>query len=179
MTRARVSTGSRYSRPSSYRFLLPVLGFTLLGAQAPQADSGHAVVPPAVDTQRAADPALEALTREVASELRCPVCQGLSINDSPSELAVQMKGVIRDQLAAGRTPEQVKAYFIARYGEWVLLEPEPSGINLLVYILPFAALAGGAALIVLAVRRWLSRSSGPLLVAASPVAGDDDLDARS
>jgi len=154
-----------------------MLAIVLLAAQAPPpGDSGHAIVPPAADTQRAADPELEALTREVAGALRCPVCQGLSINDSPAELAVQMKDVIRDQLAAGRTPEEVKAYFIARYGEWVLLEPEPSGINLLVYVLPLAALLGGAALIALAVRRWLPHSGRPVLVAASPVPGDVDDD---
>lgn len=158
-----------------------LVAILLLSAQTPatQPDSGHAIVPPAVDTSRTADPELEALTREVASELRCPVCQGLSIADSPAELAVQMKHVIRDQLAAGRTPEEVKAYFIGRYGEWVLLEPEPSGINLLVYVLPLAALVGGAIIVTLAVRRWLSRSSGPVLVAASPLPADDDLDPRS
>ena len=52
--------------------------------------------------QRESD--LDRRTREVASQLRCPVCQGLSINDSPAELAIEMKGVVREQLAAGKTP---------------------------------------------------------------------------
>ncbi|MGQ0646293.1 MAG: cytochrome c-type biogenesis protein [Gemmatimonadaceae bacterium] len=86
---------------------------------------------------------LDRLTREVASGLRCPVCQGLSIQDSPAELAVEMKGVVREQLAAGKTPEQVRAYFIEKYGEWVLLAPEPSGFNILVYVLPVAVVLGG------------------------------------
>lgn len=97
---------------------------------------------------------LEQRTSAVASQLRCPVCQGLSIQDSPSELAQQMRGVVRDQLAAGRTPEQVKQYFIEKYGEWILLEPEPHGFNILVYILPVVAVIAGAAVVIVAVRRW-------------------------
>jgi cytochrome c-type biogenesis protein CcmH len=101
-----------------------------------------------------ADTALERRTREVASELRCPVCQGLSIADSPSELAVEMKSVVRDQLASGRTPDDVKRYFIDKYGEWILLAPKPTGANLLVYLLPAALVLGGLAVIGRAVRRW-------------------------
>ena len=145
----------------------------LFMAQVPQ-DSGHVVVAPAVDSGRTANPELEALTREVASELRCPVCQGLSINDSPAELAVQMKDLIRDQLASGKTPEEVRAYFIARYGEWVLLAPEPKGVNLAVYVLPVLALLIGGVMIAFAVRRWLPRGDRPVLVAGTATA--DDLD---
>ncbi len=90
------------------------------------------------------DSVLERRTREVASALRCPVCQGLSIADSPSELAIEMKGLVREQLASGKSPEQVQAYFIDKYGEWVLLAPKPSGFNLLVYLLPAALVLGGA-----------------------------------
>ena len=71
----------------------------------------------AADTNRPTDPALEKRTSEVASALRCPVCQGLSIQDSPSELAQQMRSLVRDQLAAGKSPEEVRRYFISKYGE--------------------------------------------------------------
>lgn len=100
------------------------------------------------------DPALEAKATRVAAELRCPVCQGLSIQDSPSPLAVQMKDLIRSQLAAGRSEDEVKAYFVSRYGEWVLLEPVAQGFNLLVYLLPVLALLAGGGIIAFAVRRW-------------------------
>lgn len=93
------------------------------------------------------DTALERRTREVAAGLRCPVCQGLSIADSPSELALEMKGLVREQLAAGKTPDEVRGYFIAKYGEWVLLEPKPTGLNLLVYLLPLLVVAGGGGLV--------------------------------
>jgi cytochrome c-type biogenesis protein CcmH len=100
------------------------------------------------------DSILEAKTKAVASELRCPVCQGLSIQDSPSELSQQMKQLVRDQLRAGKSPAEVKAYFVSKYGEWILLEPQPHGMNLAVYLAPFVLLLGGGALIVVMVRRW-------------------------
>jgi cytochrome c-type biogenesis protein CcmH/NrfF len=76
---------------------------------------------------QAPDTLLEARVREVASELRCPVCQGESIEDSPAALAQEMKVIVREQLAAGRTPDEVKAYFVEKYGEWILLRPKARG----------------------------------------------------
>lgn len=100
------------------------------------------------------DPALEARATALADELRCPVCQGLSIHDSPSPLAQDMKDLIRRQVAAGASDEEVRQYFVSKYGEWVLLEPKAQGFNLLVYLLPALALLGGGGLIAVAVRRW-------------------------
>lgn len=105
------------------------------------------------------DAELEKLTSAVASQLRCPVCQGLSIEDSPTELARDMRAVVREQLASGKSPEEVKAYFVSKYGEWILLEPEPRGLNLAVYLLPVLAIAGGATVIVRSVRRWTAASA--------------------
>jgi cytochrome c-type biogenesis protein CcmH/NrfF len=103
---------------------------------------------------KATDPALEARTSAVASGLRCPVCQGLSIQDSPSELAQQMRSLVRDQLAAGKTPDEVRAYFISKYGEWILLEPKATGFNILVYLLPVVLVFGGLVFILTLVRKW-------------------------
>jgi len=127
----------------------------LIGASLPAQDTSSRA-PIGFDTARhgPADSALEARTSAVASQLRCPVCQGLSIQDSPSDLAQSMRSLVRDQLASGRTPDQVKAYFVSKYGEWILLEPKPSGFNLLAYAVPLVVVLGGGAAIVLAVRRW-------------------------
>jgi cytochrome c-type biogenesis protein CcmH len=111
----------------------------------------------------AADSALDARTSAVASQLRCPVCQGLSIQASPSELAQQMRSVVRDQLAAGRSPADVQAYFVSKYGEWILLAPAPRGINLFVYAAPVLLALGGLLAVGLAVRRWTSAPTGPAL----------------
>lgn len=100
------------------------------------------------------DSVVAARTKHVAAQLRCPVCQGLSLQDSQSELSQQMKGVIRDQIVAGKTDAQVMDYFVAKYGEWILLEPRAHGFNLAVYLLPLLLLAGGIAVLYVSVKRW-------------------------
>jgi cytochrome c-type biogenesis protein CcmH len=72
-----------------------------------------------------------------------------------------MKAIIRERLAAGESPEQVKAYFVEKYGTWILLSPPRQGFNLLVWVVPFAGLAAGLVLVLVLVRRW-SRRPPPL-----------------
>ena len=119
---------------------------------------------------RSADTALEARTSAVAATLRCPVCQGESIQESPSARAQQMRAVVRDRLRAGQTPDEVKAYFVSRYGEWILLEPTMKGLNVALYILPIALVVGGLLLVVFLVRRWTRQAS------ADPASVTDDAD---
>jgi cytochrome c-type biogenesis protein CcmH len=111
-------------------------------------------VPAAAQQSATEDSLLEARTAVVAAQLRCPVCQGLSIQDSPSELSQQMKAVVKDQLRAGKSPDEVKAYFVSKYGEWILLEPKPTGFNILVYALPVLLVALGLGVIFVSVRKW-------------------------
>src|SRR5919106_5045982 len=102
----------------------------------------------------AAAPDIDDQTRTIAEELRCVVCQNLSVADSPSEMAQQMRGVVREQLQQGKTPEEIKSFFVSKYGEWVLLKPEKSGFSLLVWVLPFVVLVLGIGLGLWFVRRW-------------------------
>lgn len=90
-----------------------------------------------------ADRSLPAKVQAVTSGLRCPTCSGQSVADSESDLAQQMRAVTAQQLAAGRTPEQVRAYFVARYGNQVLLDPPLSGLGLATRLAPFALLIIG------------------------------------
>ena len=110
----------------------------------------------------------ERTVTDIAAQLRCVVCQSLSVADSPSETAHQMRGVIRDRLAAGETPDQVKAYFVEKYGEWILLAPPRRGFNLLVWTVPYAGLLAGVLLVIVVVRRWSRRAAtapvAPLVV---------------
>jgi cytochrome c-type biogenesis protein CcmH len=86
---------------------------------------------------------LEATTKEVASLLRCPVCQGLSVWDSPATMAVNMKHEVRELLATGYGQDQILRYFEHSYGEFVLLAPSKTGIALLVWVLPVMLLLAG------------------------------------
>ena len=115
------------------------------------------------------DSVLEAKVRELSSELRCPVCQGLSLQDSPSELSQEMRDLVREQLESGKSPDEVKAYFVEKYGEWILLEPKARGFNLVVYLLPAVAVLGGGAMLLLALRKW----TGPIPDAATEPTPDD------
>ena len=87
--------------------------------------------------------------REIASELRCVVCQNLSVADSPSDLAKEMRNLVREQVQQGKSREEIQAYFVSRYGEYVLLSPPKRGFNLLVWGLPFLAVVAGGGLVYL------------------------------
>jgi cytochrome c-type biogenesis protein CcmH len=113
-------------------------------------------------------PVDEETVRAVAAQLRCVVCQNLSVADSPSELANQMLGIIRERLAAGETPEQVVQYFVDKYGEWILLSPRGRGFNLLVWGAPVAAVLAGLAAVAVLLRRWTRPRPRPAAAAIDP-----------
>jgi cytochrome c-type biogenesis protein CcmH len=106
----------------------------------------------------AAAPVNEDTVRQIAEQLRCVVCQNLSVADSPSETANQMRDIVRERLAMGETPEQVKAYFVEKYGIWILLAPPKQGFTLLVWVLPFVGLLLGLGVVALVLRRWTRRA---------------------
>lgn len=78
----------------------------------------------------------------LAAELRCPDCESLSVAESRTAAAAAIRAEIGEQLAAGRTPDQIRAAFVARYGEWILLQPA----NPLIWLVPVVALLAGVAL---------------------------------
>jgi len=96
---------------------------------------------------------LDQRTDEIGALLRCPVCQGLSVADSPSTMARNMKAEVREKLAAGYDQEQILADFERSYGEFVRLEPPMRGVNWLVWFGPAGMLLAGGAVVVWALRR--------------------------
>jgi len=138
------------------RRLLPVLllATSLIGAPglaqtpSPSADAPLVIRPTEIDRQ----------VKRIASQIRCVVCRGQSIQDSPSELAQEMRAIVREQLIAGKTEDEVKQFFVDSYGEQILLQPEPKGINLLIYLLPVAALVGGGVFVFVKARSLVSPS---------------------
>ena len=129
-----------------------LLAVSLLAVSALASPTGAATAPVAVS---------ETEVQAIASQLRCVVCQNLSVADSPSDMARQMRDLIRERLAAGDTPAQVETYFVQRYGEWVLLAPPARGLNIVLWLAPFAAVAGGLVLVLSLARRWRRRPATP------------------
>src|SRR6516164_8970 len=109
----------------------------------------HAVEP----TERLADPALEARARNLSKELRCLVCQNQSIDDSNADLAHDLRMIVRERLAAGDSDAEVKAYLVARYGDFVLLDPPFEARTLILWLGPALVLLLGAGGICTALRR--------------------------
>ena len=131
-----------------------VLGVATAGSSQeakPAADPSTVVGPPRAGALTG--DALEKRTHEVAALLRCPVCQGLSVADSPSTMATNMRGQVRDLVAAGYDQEQILAYFERSYGEFVRLQPPLRGVNWLVWLAPIVGLLGGGAVVWWALRR--------------------------
>ncbi|ATB32653.1 cytochrome c-type biogenesis protein [Melittangium boletus] len=122
--------------------LLSLTLFLAAGQYAPQQAGSEPLAPP-----------LEARVQVLGKELRCAVCQGLSVADSPSSMARAQLDKIRELVTEGKTDQEVRDYFVARYGEWVLLQPNADGFNLLVWLGPVALLLGGAFVIFRQVRR--------------------------
>jgi cytochrome c-type biogenesis protein CcmH len=109
--------------------------------------------PEASDAERA---------RAIASGLRCPDCQGLSVADSPTAAAQEIQRKVDELVAAGATESDVRAYFVDRYGEWILLSPSAP----LWWLVPFVAVAAGAAVLAVWVARGRRAAAPPAAVSA-------------
>ncbi|QNE32574.1 cytochrome c-type biogenesis protein CcmH [Sphingomonas sp. NBWT7] len=115
-------------------------------------------VPAAAQTRPAADyanvqlrdPAKEAEAAALMATLRCLVCQGQSIADSDADMAGDMRSLVRQRVAAGESPAEVRDWLIARYGDYVTYDPPMSAVTLPLWLAPLALLAIGA---------WIARAS--------------------
>ncbi|MDX1577821.1 MAG: cytochrome c-type biogenesis protein CcmH [Gemmatimonadota bacterium] len=101
----------------------------------------------------ARDAEIDARAAEIGNRLRCPVCRQQSVTESSSQIAREMQELIREKLRAGESAEEIEAYFVASYGEWILLQPRAEGVNLLVYLLPAAAFLLAGLYLAVRVRR--------------------------
>lgn len=129
--------------------MIALILLLLVGTSAP--DASMFVGPP--QGRPLSGAALEAKTVEIASLIRCPVCQGMSIADSPAEMAINMKHQVHALLERGYTRDQILDYFVRSYGQFVLLKPEFRGVNSLVWILPLIALAIGFVIVIAKAKR--------------------------
>jgi len=93
--------------------------------------------------------------KELAKTLRCAVCQNESIWESNAELAKQMRAIIRERLENGETPEEIRAYFLSRYGDYILLKPQKKGLNWLIWGGPFLLLFIGGVILYRTLGKWV------------------------
>ncbi|HEX4712169.1 cytochrome c-type biogenesis protein [Phenylobacterium sp.] len=110
--------------------------------------------------ERLTDPAQEARARAIFQDVRCLVCQNESIDDSEAELAHELRQVVRQQVRQGRSDAEIKRYLTDRYGEFVLMTPAFSWVNLALWGGPFLVVVLGAGLLVARLR---NRSADPEL----------------
>jgi cytochrome c-type biogenesis protein CcmH len=99
------------------------------------------------------DPAVERHLRELAEELRCLVCQNQTIADSSAPLALDLRNQLRQQIAAGRSDDQIRSYMVERYGDFVLYRPPFRARTALLWAGPFLLVAIGVAIFLFMVRR--------------------------
>lgn len=89
--------------------------------------------------------------RDVAGDLRCPTCTGLSVLDSDASFSIQIKNEVKEQMVAGKSKDEILQFFTERYGPWILRAPPREGIHLLAWLVPIAVLILGPILIWLTV----------------------------
>ena len=131
-------------------FLAALLAIMLgLGTMAP------GIADPTIKTvdHPLADPAMEAKARAMMREIRCVVCQTQSIDESDADIAADLRNIVREQLAAGKSEAEIRAYLTARYGDFVLLDPPFKPETLVLWIAPFALVVLGLGFVLMRRRR--------------------------
>lgn len=99
---------------------------------------------------------IDVKTREIAKTLRCTVCQTENIWESGAPLAQQMREVVQERVKQGQSADEIRAYFLSRYGDYILMEPPKQGVNWLVWVGPFLLLVIGGFLLYQQLARWVS-----------------------
>ena len=118
-----------------------LIALALLASSPAMADS---LLPPAPYANvQLPDPAKERQAQALMETIRCLVCQGQSIADSDAEMAGDMRAMVRQRILAGERPEQIRAWLISRYGNWVSYDPPLDALTWPLYALPVAFLAFG------------------------------------
>jgi cytochrome c-type biogenesis protein CcmH len=100
-----------------------------------------------------ADPAMESRARALQRQLRCLVCQGESIDESGATLAADLRHVVRQQMAAGKSDAQIKEFLVARYGDFILMQPPLQADTFILWVAPFVVLLGAGGVAFWAIRR--------------------------
>ena len=120
-----------------------------------------AIAPALAQEAPLADPALEQRARDLGREIRCVVCQSQSVADSDADIAQELRVLIREQIAAGKSDQDIRDYLVARYGDFVLFDPPFKASTYVLWIGPFAILAIGAIGVTVYFRRRAQEPARP------------------
>jgi cytochrome c-type biogenesis protein CcmH len=134
---------------------MKVLVFLLLLGAIAAADITPAICAPVADTF--SNPVTEARARNLQRQLRCLVCQGESIDESGSPFAADVRHLVRQQIADGKTDQQIEDFLVARYGDFILMKPPIQPDTWLLWLAPFLVLGAGGAIAWLTVKKAASR----------------------
>jgi cytochrome c-type biogenesis protein CcmH len=111
------------------------------------------IAPGLAQEAQLADPALEQRARDLGREIRCVVCQSQSVADSDADIAQELRVLIREQIAAGKSDQEIRDYLVARYGDFVLFDPPFKASTYVLWLGPFAILLFAAVGVAIFFRR--------------------------
>lgn len=95
--------------------------------------------------------------KRLYNDYRCPTCQGLSVKDSEASFSVQIRNKIKELVETGYTDQEISAYFVERYGVWILRSPPKEGFNLVLWALPGVAILIGLFFLYRLSRKWTKK----------------------
>ena len=101
--------------------------------------------------------------KKLSNELRCPTCQGLSVKDSEAGFSTSIKGKIHELMKQGKSDEEIMAYFVERYGEWILRAPPVSGFNIVLWVLPGTAILTGLLWVLYRSKNWVEKPTKEII----------------
>jgi cytochrome c-type biogenesis protein CcmH len=111
------------------------------------------------------EPALEQRVMRLSTELRCLVCQNETLADSRADLAIDLRNQIRDQMRAGKSDDEIKAWLTDRYGDFVLYRPPVKSGTWLLWFGPFVLLIAAVAALLRYLHRRRARTDGAQVTA--------------
>jgi cytochrome c-type biogenesis protein CcmH len=120
--------------------------------------SAPALAAPVADTF--SNPATESRARALQRQLRCLVCQGESIDESGATLAADLRHLVRQQIADGKSDREIKDYLVARYGDFILMQPPLQADTYFLWLAPFVVLLGAGGVAFWVIRRAKPSDTG-------------------
>ena len=142
---------------SGMRILAPFLLAVLVLPAAPTFSQAQPRRDTAIETFP--DPGLEARARNLQRQLRCLVCQGESVDDSNSDFSADVRHLVRQQMAAGKSDSQIQDFLVARYGDFILMKPPLQPDTWLLWLAPFLVLGAGGAVAWKVVKKAAAREA--------------------